>query len=102
MRYFILKNHVSDEGIPIRISARIEKLCAKMARLSHMHAQLDRVLVKTLAELNSISQDEASDIMCAYDFLVDQTQYGLSNFSNDEVSKVDWNKLQKSKNKKEE
>ena len=47
----------------------------------------ERVGAMTLAELNKISEDEASDIMSSYDFLVDESQYGLTNFSNEEVTK---------------
>ena len=45
---------------------------------------------KTLAVLNEISEDEASDIMSSYDFLVDTSQYGLSNFSIEQVSRKEY------------
>lgn len=87
MKYYLLKKNVSDKGIPIKINSRIQKISSRMAKLINQHAVLDRQLIKELANLNDISEDEASDIMSSYDFLVDESQYGLSNFSNEQVSK---------------
>ncbi len=87
MRYYLLKNNENEIGVPIKINATIQKISGKMSKLINQHAKLDRELVKELAKLNGITEDEASDIMSSYDFLVDESQYGLTNFSNEEVTK---------------
>lgn len=87
MKYYLLKKNTTDKGIPIKINSKVQKISSKMAKLINQHAILDRQLVKELANLNGISEDEASDIMSSYDFLVDESQYGLSNFSNEQVSR---------------
>lgn len=87
MQYYLLKKNLTDNGIPIKINSKIQKICNKMAKLINQHAVLDRQLVKELADLNGISENEASDIMCWYDFLVDVSQYGLSNISNEQISR---------------
>lgn len=98
MQYYLLQKNVADNnGIPIKINSKIQKICNKMAKLVNQHAILDRQLVKELAELNKISEDEASDIMSSYDFLVDTSQYGLSNFSIEQVSKEEYLKQKENK-----
>lgn len=87
MKYYLLKKNLTDKGILIKINSKIQKICNKMAKLTNQHAVLDRQLVKELANFNGISEDEASDIMSSYDFLVDESQYGLSNFSNEQISR---------------
>lgn len=91
MQYYLLKKNVADNnGILIKINSKIQKICGKMAKLVNQHAILDKQLVKELAVLNEISEDEASDIMSSYDFLVDTSQYGLSNFSIEQVSRKEY------------
>lgn len=90
MRYFLLKKHINDKGITLKISSKIGNITNRMARLVRQHAKLDKQLVKELAKLNNITEDEVSDIMSSYDFLVDQSQYGLSNFSNEEISRQEY------------
>lgn len=87
MKYYLLKKNLTDKGILIKINSKVQKISFKMAKLINQHAILDRQLVKELANLNRISEDEASDIMSSYDFLVDESQYGLSNFSNEQISR---------------
>ena len=90
MKYYLLKKNITDNGIPIKTNSKIQKICDKMAKLINQHSILDRQLVKELAILNEISEDEASDIMSSYDFLVDISQYGLTNFSIEQVTKEEY------------
>lgn len=99
MQYYLLKKDTrNNDNIPIKINSKIQKICNKMAKLINQHAILDKQLVKELASLNEISEDEASDIMSSYDFLVDTSQYGLSNFSIEQVSREEY--LKEVKNEK--
>lgn len=93
IKYFLLKKDVNDKGIIIKINRKIEKITSKMAILVNQHAILDRQLIQELANLNNTSEDEISDIISSYDFLVDESQYGLSNFSNEQISKEEYLKL---------
>ena len=61
-----------------------------MAKLSQLHANLDRQLIKELSKLNDLSEDEISDILSSTDFLVDMTQYGLNEFTYEEISKEEF------------
>lgn len=90
MKYYLLKKNITDNGIPIKTNSKIQKICDKMAKLINQHSILDRQLVKELAILNEISEDEASDIMSSCDFLVDISQYGLTNFSIEQVTKEEY------------
>lgn len=90
MRYFLLKKDINDKGITVKVNSKIEKVTNRMARLIRQHAKLDKELIKELAKVNNITEDEVSDIMSSYDFLVDQSQYGLSNFSNEEISRQEY------------
>lgn len=90
MKYYLLKKNITDNGIPIKTNSKIQKICDKMAKLINQHSILDRQLVKELSILNEISEDEAGDIMSSYDFLVDISQYGLTNFSIEQVTKEEY------------
>lgn len=91
MQYYLLKKNIADNnGIPIKINSKIQKICNKMAKLVNQHAILDRQLIKELADINEITEDDASDIMSSYDFLVDASQYGLSSFSVEQVSREEY------------
>lgn len=90
MKYYLLKKNITDNGIPIKTNSKIQNICNKMAKLINQHSILDRQLIKELADLNEIPEDEVSDIMSSYDFLVDASQYGLSNFSIEQVSREEY------------
>lgn len=92
MKYFNLKKYEEEKGIFVKTNSKIDKLCSRMSKLAQQHAKLDRLLVKEFAQLNGISEDEASDIMCSYDFLVDISQYGLTDFCQEQISQKDYNK----------
>lgn len=90
MKYYNLKRNETDKGIFVKTNSKIDKLCSRMSKLAQQHAKLDRLLVKEFAQLNGISEDEASDIMCSYDFLVDISQYGLTNFCQEQISRENY------------
>lgn len=98
MYYYLLKSNEADTGLPIKTNSKIQKICSKMSRIINLHAKLDRELVKELATLNNITEEEASDIMSSYDFLVDESQYGLSNFSNEIITREKYLKIKKGNN----
>ena len=97
MYYYLLKKYEHDKGLPVKVDSKIKKICGKMAKLAQQHAELDRKLVKEFALLNDISEDEASDIMSSYDFLVDYSQYGLGciDFSQEEVTRIEYEKVKR-------
>ena len=89
MRYYRLKN-IYDEYTYIKTNCKIDSICKRMAKLSQLHANLDRQLIKELSRLNDLSEDEISDILSSTDFLVDMTQYGLNEFTYEEISKEEF------------
>lgn len=87
-------NKYEEFGKPIvvKVSAKLLKIISKMATLAEKHAELDRLMINEFAKINNISEDEASDIMCFNDFMVDISQYGggllLSEISLDEYKRL--------------
>ena len=53
-------------------------------------------LLTELAKINNISEDEVSDILATYDFLVDSSQYGLVDLVT-EISKEEYDKIKEDK-----
>ena len=78
--------------IVVKVSAKLLKIISKMATLAKKHAELDRLMINEFAKINDISEDEASDIMCFSDLLVDTSQYGggllLNEISFDEYKRL--------------
>lgn len=74
MRYYRLKN-IYDEYTYIKTNCKIDSICKRMVKLSQLHANLDRQLW---------------DILSSTDFLVDMTQYGLNEFTYEEISKEEF------------
>lgn len=96
MRYIHLNAYSKheEEHLAVKINSKIDKICSKMAKLARKQGELDRQLVKEFAKVNDISEDEASDIMSSNDFLVDSSQYGLSEFAK-EITKEEYLQLKK-------
>lgn len=94
MKYYLLNPENPNEPIVIKVNSVLENIVSKMVKLSRKHAELDKQLVKELARINNISEDEASDIMCFNDFLVDSSQYGLGEVVQ-QISKEQYDKYRK-------
>ena len=101
MKYFYINpNEENEKPILIKLSKKIDNLISKMAKLSHQHAKLDKQVIQELSKINNISEDEISDILASYDFMVDVSQYGLGNFeiSTRELTKEEYKKFIKKVN----
>lgn len=79
MQYFHINHNCKSETEPVvlKVSEKALYLCSRMAKLIKQHSLLDRQLVRELAKINKIDEDEINDIMAEYDFLVDASQYGI-------------------------
>lgn len=64
-----------------------------MSKLSQQLRKLDRKLVQEFASCNNITEDEASDLMADYDFMVDASQYDCSDFTFDQITKEEYDRL---------
>lgn len=93
--YYINPDKENEKPILIKLSKKIDNLVGRMAKLSRQHAKLDREVIQELSKINDISEDEISDILANYDFMVDISQYGLSNFeiSVKELTKEEYKQL---------
>lgn len=101
MKYFYINpNEENEKPILIKLSKKIDNLISKMAKLSQQHAKLDKQVIQELSKINNISEDEISDILASYDFMVDVSQYGLGNFeiSTQELTKEEYKKFIKKVN----
>ena len=81
MKYFYLNPTEVDKGnnypVVLKLSEKALKLAGKMKKLAKEHAKTERELIELMAILNNLSTDDISEIMCNYDFMVDETQYGI-------------------------
>lgn len=96
MKYYYINPDEEDEKpILIKLSKKIDYLIGKMAKLSRQHAELDRQVIQELSKINNMTEDEISDILTNYDFMVDVSQYGLGNFeiSTQELTKEEYKKF---------
>ena len=81
MKYYYINPYEENEKpILIKLSKKVDNLVGKMMKLSRQQAKLDRQVIQELSRINNISEDEISDILANYDFMVDVSQYGLGNF----------------------
>ena len=96
MRYFYLnsEDQYADKPVLAKLSKKAEDICNKMSKLSRQHAMLDRELVEELARINNVTEQEISDMMSEYDWLVDVSQYGLGNVEQvEQITKEEFLKL---------
>ena len=78
MKYYHLNQDTDESHIkPIvaKVSTKLEKIACRMCKLVKEHKKLDKMLIQEFAKCNDITEDEASDLLCQYDFMVDTTQY---------------------------
>lgn len=95
MQYFHINHNCKSEPEPVvlKVSEKALYLCGRMAKLIKQHSRLDRQLVQELAKINKIDEDEISDIMAEYDFLVDASQYGTGAEMAKPISKEEYEVL---------
>lgn len=96
MKYYYINPYEENEKpILIKLSKKVDNLVGKMVKLSRQHAKLDRQVIQELSRINNISEDEISDILANYDFMVDVSQYGFGNFeiSAKELTKEEYKQL---------
>ena len=78
MKYYHLNQDTNESytnPVVVRVSTKVEKIACRMCKLVGEHKKLDKMLVQEFAKCNNITEDEASDLLCEYDFMVDTTQY---------------------------
>lgn len=83
------------EPVVMKVSKKAWGLCGRLGKLAKQHRKLERELLTELAEINNMSEDEVSDIMCTNDFLVDAAEYGVGIETSKEISKKEYEKLRK-------
>ena len=79
--------------VVMKVSEKAWGLCGRMGKLSEQHRKLERELLTELAEINNMSEDEVSDIMCVHDFLVDAAEYGVGVETSKEISRQEYYRL---------
>lgn len=99
MKYIhVNKDEQYGEPIVVKVSSKMLKIIHQMSILANKHAQLDKLMVGEFAKINNISEEEASDIMCFNDFLVDTSQYGCDLFLPNEINLNEYKKIKAQNN----
>ena len=78
MKYYDLNqdtNEANTRPVIAKVSTRLEKIACRMDKIVQEHRKLDKMLIREFAKCNNITEDESSDLLCQYDFMVDTTQY---------------------------
>ena len=97
MKYYLLnKDCEYQKPVVMKLNVITEKIVASMRRLARKQAELDLKMIKELAKINNMSEDEISDTLATYDFLVDSSQYGLVDLVT-EISKEEYDKIKEDK-----
>ena len=97
MKYYLLnKDCEYQTPVVMKLNVTTEKIVASMSRLVRKQAELDLKMIKELAKINNMSEDEVSDTLATYDFLVDSSQYGLADLVT-EISKEEYDKIKEDK-----
>ena len=97
MKYYLLnKDCEYQKPVVMKLNVRTEKIIASMRCLARKHAELDLKMIKELAKINNISEDEVSDILATYDFLVDSSQYGFGELVT-EINEEEYDKIKEDK-----
>ena len=79
--------------VVMKVSKKAWGLCGRMGKLAKQHRKLERELLAELAEMNKMSEDEVSDIMCVHDFLVDAAAYGVDIETSKAISRQEYYRL---------
>ena len=82
-----------EAPVVMKVSKKAWGLCGRMGKLAKRHRKLERELLTELAEINNMSEDEVSDIMCVHDFLVDAAEYGIGIETSKEISRQEFYRL---------
>lgn len=97
MKYYLLnKDCEYQTPVVMKLNARTEKIVASMRHLARKHAELDLKMIKELAKINNMSEEEVSDTLATYNFLVDSSQYGLVDLVT-EINKEEYDKIKEGK-----
>lgn len=82
-----------DAPVVMKVSKKAWGLCGRLGKLAKQHRKLERELLTELAEINNMSEDEVSDIMCVHDFLVDAAEYGVGVETSKEIDRQEYYRL---------
>lgn len=97
IKYVHINKYESDEPIVVKVSSKLLKIVDKICSLSRKHQELDKLMIEEFAKINNISEEEASEIMCFGDFMVDISQYG-GGLLLDEISLDEYKRLKDGNN----
>lgn len=98
MHYYHLNKDLYDaetQPVIVKVSSKMNRIVARMSKLCQQLRKLDKKLIREFASCNNITEDQASDLMADYDFMVDVSQYGCSDFTIDQITKEEYNRLKR-------